>query len=253
MLFVHDHVVHLQLAEILQSLCVVAEQLALALHELLALYINGLRKLQAPAGNFNVIIIAILERQASGEISQERKAYWNAKRKPNQLIHINRDLLPDFPIGWLTIVWGTIIGFDCLQLCRWRPKYLTRWTNFRVAAFSMPSSFKVALPLERWSSIGWFVSTLSSPKQRHRNRHETNARWSCPLRWAEWTNSPVELATATGCRRSSESSAIPRRRRRSSHRSRWLRLCWAREIKAIALFSWAIVGSCWWSCKEATS
>jgi len=118
----------------------------------------------------------------------------------------------------------------------------------------MPSSFRVALPPERRSSMGWLVSTLRSPKQRHRNRHETNARWSCPLRWAEWTNSPVELATTTGwrCRRSSESSAIPRRRRRSSYRSRCLRLCWAREIKAIALFSCAIVGSRWWSCKKPT-
>lgn len=112
----------------------------------------------------------------------------------------------------------------------------------------MPSSRRVVLPLGPRSSIGWDLSTLKRQKQRHRNRHDTNARWSCPLRRAEWTNSPVELVeTCSSCL---ASSVIPRRLRRSSCRSRCLRLCWAREILAIALFKWAIVGSGWWSCKS---
>lgn len=82
-LLVHDHVVHLQVGEIVHRLMMLAEELAFPLHELLPLDVDRLGQLQALAGDLDIIVVAILERQAGGESDQER----NAKRKPNQLIH----------------------------------------------------------------------------------------------------------------------------------------------------------------------
>jgi len=67
-------VVHLQLAEILQRLRVIPQQFALPLHVLLPLDIDGLGQLQAAAGDLDIVVVAILERQASGEIPKERNA-----------------------------------------------------------------------------------------------------------------------------------------------------------------------------------
>lgn len=200
---VHDHVVHLQLAEILQRLGVLSQQLALPLHVLLPLDVDRLGQLQAAACDFDIVVVAILERQTDdGESGQEQQSQWNAKRKPNQSIHNAlapisnvRHLLPDFPIGCLKIkevtifIIGLEFSFAAGARNTWRDARTSGWPRSQCPAPLMwPGHWSFCRRSADWcprwasqsSAIEIATKQMRDDRARCAERSELTRRWSWP-------------------------------------------------------------------------